>query len=673
MNVRKIVIILLLIASTGIVFGRVGAHDFIDYDDPVYVIENEHVLDGLGIDDIAWAFTTGRASNWHPLTWLSHCLEVELFGPDPGAMHIVNVVLHMLGAVILFLALEKMTGAIWISALVAGLFALHPTRVESVAWISERKDVLSGVFWMLTIWTYTAYVRRGKAWRYVLMASCFALGLLAKPMLVTLPCVLLLLDWWPLNRWAGRKQESSTEPDQNGQRRHSNRRLVLEKVPLLAMSFICCLLTLRAQQGAMASVDEFSGAARLGNAAISFVRYLGLMFSPNELAVLYPYPRMTDGRVWSGGQILGAVVLLLLVTALVFRLRTSHRFLIVGWLWFLGTLVPVIGVVQVGVQSIADRYTYLPLIGGFIMLAWTVREASRVRAWLKFLLQMMSIAILVLCGIGAWKQVGYWKDSETLFLRTLDVTTDNWMIHNNLGVSYGKSENHRGAAFHFTRVMEIRPDDELAQRNLIYSVQRMREQGETELADLYSAIARALELAREEPGNPDWLFNLGIYFARLDEPERAIANFKEALKENPRDIEAHLRIGAVHQKSGDPTDALEWYRRALRIDSESLSALNTIAWVLATHPRDDVRDGSESIRLAERARIMTENLNPLILLILAAAYAESTRFDDAKTMAQKALDLARQHENTTLVERAQRALASFEAHEPLRDAVPIWN
>ncbi|MCZ6836788.1 MAG: tetratricopeptide repeat protein [Planctomycetota bacterium] len=675
MNARRsIVIVLLVLVTTGAYWG-VQRFDFVAYDDPKYVYGNDIVLQGLTWEGVGWAFTTNHASNWHPLTWISHMVDVELFGdgaslgvnpgagkvPGVGAMHLVNLGLHVLSVVALFLALHSMTRQLWVCAFIAALFALHPTRIESVAWISERKDVLSGLFWMLTIWAYAWYAREGGAKRYALVMVSLALGLLAKPMLVTLPCVLMLLDVWPLKRLRLGGESLETHV--------SIKKLVIEKLPLLGLVLVSVLMTMKVQQGAMTGVEALSMGGRLENAIVAYTRYLGLLFYPLDLAVLYPYP---DGGRWPRGIVFGAAFLLLSIAVLAILLRKRHPWLGVGWLWYLGSMVPVIGLVQVGAQSMADRYTYLPFIGLFIMLAWPLKLLVERQAWLKWPSTILALALLGLCFLGTRMQLPYWANSITLFERTLEVTKDNWRIHNNLGVMLRDAGDRKGASMQFTRVMEIRPHDSKAQKNLIFTVQQMRELGETEAADLFSVIARMYDNARDDPENPDWAFNLGVYYARLDEYPRALEHLHRVLEQRPDDVEAILRIGGSHQDGGDVDEAMTWYRKALAIDDQSPIALNTMAWLLATHPDPRMRDGEEAIELAQHARDLMQGEDPAILLTLAAAHAETGRFSEAIETIDQAQRRAGETQQIEIFTKAETMRAKFEQRQPWRDDASIW-
>ncbi len=380
---RLLIISLFLIIASFMAFWQVTRCDFINYDDDKYLTDNSHVQDGLTVEGITWAFTTGYAANWHPLTWISHMVDVQLFGLQPGWHHLTNLLFHLASTLLLFLVLHRMTKALWQSAFVAALFALHPLHVQSVAWVAERKDVLSTFFWMLTMGTYASYVAKPGLKRYLTLLLCFALGLMAKPMLVTLPFVLLLLDYWPLQRLEQKrppqeglsKDKSTTSPVRIPVQPVGHwpliRPLLIEKIPLFALAALSSIVTYLVQHhgGAVQSLETFPPGVRMANAFVSYITYMVKMLWPTNLAVFYPYP--TSWPLW---QVLGSAALLITITVLVIRGAKKRPYAAVGWFWYVGTLVPVIGVVQVGRQALADRYTYIPLVGLFIIVAWAVPE-----------------------------------------------------------------------------------------------------------------------------------------------------------------------------------------------------------------------------------------------------------------------------------------------------------
>lgn len=424
---RCVLVCLALALATLAIYWRVHNYDFGSYDDGDYVTDNAHVKAGLTYDGVIWAFTTGHAANWHPLTWLSHMLDCQLFGIDAGWHHMTNVLLHIANTLLLFAVLKLMTGAIWRSAFVAALFALHPLHVDSAAWISERKDVLSTLFWMLTMGAYVRYVRRPCVSRYLVTLLAFVLGLMAKPMLITLPFVLLLLDYWPL----GRFQLSTFGECANGQAQELTnpqprwrvvRRLVYEKVPFLALSVISSVITFIVQRsgGAVSPIEDFPLRARIPNVLVSYVKYIGKMIWPSRLAIYYPHPGYSL-PIWQAAL---AGLFLLAVSVLVILLARRHKYLLVGWFWYLGTLVPVIGLIQIGSQAMADRYTYVPLTGLFIIFAWAVPDLLAKWRYRKMALCIVALIVILAMSICTHFQLRHWRNGETLYKQVLAVWPD---------------------------------------------------------------------------------------------------------------------------------------------------------------------------------------------------------------------------------------------------------
>ncbi|MGB7921656.1 MAG: tetratricopeptide repeat protein [Pyrinomonadaceae bacterium] len=437
----------LLVVVTLAAYEPVRSYEFVDYDDDRYVTTNARIQQGLSWNNAAWALTATEVANWHPLTWLSHMMDCQLYGLNPAGHHLTNLLLHLANVIILFLLLQRMTGATWRSWLVAALFAAHPLNIESVAWIAERKNVLSTLFWLLTMWAYMLYARR-PGWKpYLLVLGMFVMGLMSKPMLVTLPCVLLLLDYWPLERLT----------------RHTVVRLLLEKAPLFLLAAASSAITIKAQRmdGALGA-RTLSLSARLSNALVSYVGYIVKMFWPDRLAVLYPHP----GESIPGWRVMGAALALVCVTVLVLRVGRKFPYLPVGWLWYLGTLVPVIGLVQVGQQAMADRYAYVPLIGLFIIIAWGVEDLSRRLPSRRYWLAGAAVALLIALTFATRWQLRYWQNSITLFERALDVTANNEIAHNNLGaVLVRKGRLDEGLA-HFYEAVRLYPEYGTARDNI---------------------------------------------------------------------------------------------------------------------------------------------------------------------------------------------------------------
>jgi Flp pilus assembly protein TadD len=592
-------------------FRQLGGCDFINYDDPLYLTENIHVQHGMTIDAVRWAFTTGYASNWHPLTWMSHMLDVQLFGLDPGRHHQVNLLFHIANTLLLFYVLNRMTEAPRRSALVAALFALHPLHVESVAWVTERKDVLSAFFWMLTMAAYVHYVERPSFARYSTLLIFFALGLMSKPMLVTLPFVLLLLDYWPLGRvaGAGRRRSDDRSPNQSAYSKRENGkwgkknvgeenapasasysppsatlplfsrfrpssplpgRLFFEKVPLFFLSALSCIVTFAAQQkgGAVTSVKVIPPGARIANALVSYCVYMEKTLFPTGLAVFYPYPGPPP--LW---QVLGAALLLCAVTFAAIRAANRLPCLCVGWLWFLGTLVPVIGIVQVGAQAMADRYSYIPLIGLFIIAVWGIRALFDKLPLSRSLRNgsLLALWALVLTGlfIAAYRQAGYWKNSIALYDHTLSVTDRNDIILNNRGNAYARLGNYRQAISDYDRATEINPEQAEAYNN--------RGAAYFTTGDLMSARGDFDRAIAMEPGNAKAYNNRGAVRHRLGNFRQAILDYSRAIELSPEYAKAFNNRGLSYGALGDLRQAIEDFKRAIGISPKYAEACLNLA------------------------------------------------------------------------------------------------
>lgn len=572
---------------TWLVFGQTLRYQFV-YDDGDYVLKNSQVARGLTLEGIVWAFTHVHSSNWHPLTWISHMLDCQFYGLNPGGHHFTNVLLHLATAILLFLLLRQMTGTLGRSAFVTAVFAIHPLRVESVAWVAERKDVLSGLFFVLTIGAYVRYTRG--PWsniRYGLVVLSLAMGLMCKPMLVTMPFVLLLLDYWPLNRFTTLQRQGE------GHSGIARRRLILEKLPLLGLGLVSCAVTLFAQRESLAPVAKISPILRLANAAVAYTDYLRQMFWPSDLAVFYP---------WEGGRLgvsntVASIILLTGISAAVFALRRM-RYLVTGWLWYLAMLVPVIGIVQVGNQARADRYTYLPQIGLYLLLTWGVVELCAGWRYRHVLFASLSSVILTALIFSARAQASYWQNGETLWSHALACTTDKSIAEGNLGQACYANGKMREAMMHFENSLRIAPNQ----------------------APVYS--------------------NLGAFFLEMGQMNEALAHFQKALEIEPRFAVAHYNLGNTYREMGQVNEALFHYNRALEIDPNDTDALNNTAWILATWPDAPIRDGAKAIELAERANSLTRCRSPSVNATLAAAYAEAGRFGEALKTGERALQLA---------------------------------
>ncbi len=561
------VVAVLLFAVTVVAYVPALRAGFVNYDDGVYVTDNPMVRSGLNAESVVWAFTNGHSGTWQPLAWLSHMSDCAMYGMKPWGHHLTNVILHGLNAVVLFLALRRMTKRTYPSLFVAAVFALHPIHVESVAWVSERKDVLSTFFAMLTLWAYAAYCERPSLLRYAMTVAWLGLGLLAKPMLVTIPCVLLLLDYWPLGRWTGTGNTPSLTPPVHGEGRgrglassafvaarcgaSSNNgfrlvRLLLEKMPHLALAIVFSALTVWVQRGAGAtsSLAALPMALRLKNAAYSYVLYGVKAFWPSHLAAFYPHP----GNSLTTIQASLCVLLLAAITITVILARARSPYLPVGWFWYLGTLVPVIGIVQVGVHGLADRYTYFPLIGLTIVVAWGVSQLADTKLHVppKVLRVAGALAVAVLAW-RTWVQAGYWANSETLFRHALAVTGENAVAERGLAKALITEERYLDALPHVTRAAELNPGNAENQYNLGIVLQNL---GQPEAAA--AAYTRATEL---DPGYSEAYNNLGTILLGLGHHLEAVKAIAKAVKTDPKNREAAENYGAALFAAGRPAEA----------------------------------------------------------------------------------------------------------------------
>jgi tetratricopeptide (TPR) repeat protein len=546
---RPLGVHLALIALNLAIYARSWSYGFVTWDDPQYITENPNLAGGLTPASAWWALTTFYKFYWHPLTWLSYLADFELFGYDASGYHAVNVLLHIASTSVLFIALYRMTGAMWRSAFVASMFAVHPLHVESVAWVSERKDVLSTLFWVLTMWAYVRYASRPSFARYTTVAALFAAGLMAKPMLVTLPFALLLLDAWPLGRL---RHRAALLP------------LIREKLPLFALSAAAGIVTFVAQrgEGAVATLDTLPLTMRLENAVVSMVTYLVKTVWPADLAAFYPFLPVP---AWKWAAAAAAIVG---ISAAVYRFARPCPYLPVGWLWYLGTLAPVIGLVQAGGQAMADRFTYIPHIGLFVMVAWGVPEIAARWGISKTTLAVAAGLAIAACTIGAARQAEYWRDSVALWQRTLQVTVMNYRAHNNLGVELRNQRRGAEAIAHFEEALRIRPDFAEGHSNLGGA---LAEQGK-----LDEAIEHYREALRIDPGYGDAHNNLGVAYANQGRTDDAIREFLESLRINPNQANAHSNIAVMYETKGQIPEAIEHFRGALRLNPRQQEARRSL-------------------------------------------------------------------------------------------------
>jgi Tfp pilus assembly protein PilF len=593
------------------VFGQTLRFDFVNYDDPRYVYQNTRITSGISIANVAWAFSHIHSENWHPLTTITHMLDCQLHGLNAGWHHFTNVLLHSFAVVLLFVALERMTGALWRSAFVSAVFAVHPLHVESVAWIAERKDVLSAFFFMLTLLAYSHYARAPSIGRYLTVTLAVALGLMSKPMLVTLPFVLLLLDYWPLGRLKLKRSNTGSQSLQ----------LVLEKIPLIALSAVSSVITFLAQRGAIGWTEQLPVSERISNAMVAYVIYIRQMFWPAGLAVFYPHPENRLPVL----EISLAFIVLVGITAAAFVFRSKAPYFVTGWLWYLGMLVPVIGLIQVGWQGHADRYTYLPQIGLYIAVTWAVTDFTR--TW-RFQRVAMGFATLIVVGALSWRcclQASYWQDSETLFTHALAVTRNNDVAMNNLGIIFLEKGQLDDAISNLQAAIDVRPENAPAHDNL----------------------AKAL--------------------LQKGQVSEAMVHYRKFLEIQPDNVEARNTLGTALIQQGRLREAIDQWQEALAIQPENGNAASNLAWVFSACPEDSIRDGKHAVELAEKALRISGGKIPMIYKVLAAAYAESGRFADAVETAQRGSELAGNQGNSALAAELESNVALYQSGRPLRD------
>lgn len=566
----------LLAVVTVAAFWPALGNGFVDYDDNLYVTENAAVQAGLTVDSVAWAFSTGHAANWHPLTWLSHQLDWELWGGDPRGHHATSLVLHLGTAVLLFGLLLRLTGARGRSAVVAFVFAVHPLRVESVAWVSERKDVLAALFWVGTTWLYLRWVERRTRRRYLAMCLAFACGLMSKPMLVTLPATLVLLDLWPLRRLEVPAPGAGLRGWWVGLRP-----LLREKWPLFALVVVSSVVTVIVQQsgGAVQSIERFSLVARVCNALVAYASYVLQTLWPTGLAAHYPFPASIDAVAT-----VAAAVGIALVSVCAVRTVRTRPWLLVGWLWFVGTLVPVIGLVQVGGQAMADRYSYVPSIGLLIAIVWGV--APLVGRWSRRVVTVGCATLVLGLGTLTWFQTQHWRDGVTLFTHTLAVTRDNALAHNNLGYALTQRGEFEAAVAEFERALAVNPGHVNAWVNL---GQSQVELGRLDRAQ--AALERALTL---HPDHPSALANLGACMFQRGNLEAAQRHVRAALAIDPGLATAHNTLGALAASVGELDSAIERFEAAVRLNPSYLAAWRNLALAYAQRGRDSAAAAARS-------------------------------------------------------------------------------
>jgi Flp pilus assembly protein TadD len=579
---RELFICLILIVVTLAAFWQVRNHEFVHLDDYEHITENRHLHRGLSAVGVAWAFSFTDVAYWHPMTWLSLMLDYELYGLSPSGYHLTNLLLHILSVLFLFLALNRMTGSIWQSGFVASLFALHPLNVESVAWAVERKNVLSSLFLMLTLWTYARYVERSTPGRYLLVLLVFTLGLMSKPTLVTVPFILLLLDYWPLNRLqpvpAGAHfDQPSTNSLLSGGRKSLAFRLILEKVPFFVLATIAILLTVLSSQHleALVATTSVPLSLRIGNGLISYVSYIGKMVWPSNLAVFYPPPETIPW--W---QVAAAILFLMIVSLLVIRTLKTRPYLAVGWLWYLVTLVPSIGLVQAGLwPAMADRFVYVPLIGLFVMVAWGVPELLAEYRYQRIVLATSTTILLATFTVVTMLQVRHWQNSFTLFQQTVKVTANNYVAHDSLGNALAQKGMLEKAIAHYQEALRINPNLVNTHNNLGVALLKRGE--------INRAIAQYYQALRLKSDSAETHNNLGVALFNLGQLDKAIGHYLTAIKLDPNFGKAHNNLGNALARKGKLDEAISQYSRALELKTDYPEAHNNLGVALAQQGKMD--------------------------------------------------------------------------------------
>lgn len=611
----------LLILLPLLVFGQVVQHDFINYDDGSYVFENPRVKEGWSIQGFAWALTTRFHLHWHPLTWLSHMTDCQLFGLNPGMHHLTSLFFHILNALLLFFLLNRLTGSHLQSAMVAALFALHPLHVEPVAWIADRKDLLSTFFMLLTLWAYAAYVSKSKMTSYHLAFACYIFALMSKSMAITIPFILLLLDYWPLKRFYPQKQAPAAVPKNSGKKKSGAkkntgdkkntpvapawRHLAVEKtlffLPMIA-GVILALLAIGFKTISAVSMQKLlPGVKHIGNAPISYVFYLKKMIWPINLAVPYP-----DLQMPSLSHAAGAFFILAGITILAFFRRRQNPYLLMGWLWYLITLLPVIGLVKSGPHIVADRYTYVPLIGLFIMIAWGIPDLLAGLRLRKQILTVSAISLILALSFVSWKMTGHWKNSLTIFAHSVNVTQNNHIAHNNLGIALLNQGKVNAAAYHFSRALEIKPGFAKAYNNLGLCLSKQGRLGEAvnqfskavqldpkyekafyhlgnaylKMGELKEAEKQFLKAVEIMPDFDNAHYNLAVVYTRQKMPEKAIFHYHQAISANPGNYKVRNGLGLLLLSQGKPGPAMDQFAQAIRIMPKEAKAYNNMGIAL---------------------------------------------------------------------------------------------
>ncbi len=672
-----------IIAATLAAYEPIRYNDFVSYDDSVYITENEDIKAGITWQSLAQAFTKPHFYMWHPLTTLSHMLDYELFGLNPFEHHLVSVLLHITNALLLFWIITNVTGGIWPGAFIAAVFALHPLQVESVAWAAERKTVISGMFWLLTMAAYIHYARRPGARRYALVLIVFGFCIMTKPVVITLPLALLLLDYWPLERIKWGHDTKGHKPEERVFQEFSVGRLLSEKIPLLVMSAILGVITYIAQKsgGSVITLERIQFGHRIANVFVSYIRYIGKLIWPSKLAVFYPREDL------SMAMVILCILLFLLITIFSIYSGLRKKYFIVGWLWFLGTLVPVIGIVQSGMQAMANRYMYIPMLGLLVISTCFVKELIAARPRYKNIAAAAAGIVLLSLIITTRMQVGHWRNSLTLFKYTLEISSNNEIAENSYGAALCREGRIAEAIPYFRNAIRIAPLHFEARNNLakallkegyydkaverfnellrakkdsakIYYNLAMAQNGLKRYNEAIESFTKALEL---EGQDSDAYVYRGIAFLATKRVDEAISDFQKAIELDDKSAVAYINLGMAYLHEKEYEQAIQSWSKALEFEPANVEVLNSLAWLLATTGEVTTQDINNAIDYAERACELTNNERPDVLDTLAAAYAAAGRFEEAKQTAEQALMLAKDKGQETLTADIEKHLKLYKA------------
>jgi protein O-mannosyl-transferase len=681
--------------TTLVAYEPIRHNGFVNYDDTGYILDSTQVKSGITWESLGQAFTKPHYYMWHPLTTISNMLDYEFFGLNPTGHHLVSVAIHIVNALLLFWILTNITGTIWGSAFVAAVFALHPLQVESVAWAAERKTVLSGLFWLLTMAAYIRYARKPGFGRYLVVLLVFGLCIMTKPVVVMLPFALLLLDYWPLDRFLWGHQAGVTKNGKMNQK--SAVWLIIEKIPLLAMSVFLSVMTFVSQKqgGGVPALDMIPLDCRVANMFLSYIRYIGTLIWPSGLAVYYPYSFVTLYDFWT---VTCAILFIMLTVVIVYCVGRRKKYAVVGWLWYVGTLVPMIGLVQSGGQAMANRYMYISMLGLLIIITFAANDFIAGRLRLKIVAAILAAVLFSALVILTRIQVGHWQNSITLYDYALKVTQNNALVENNYGSLLFETDRLDEAVSHLNKALSIVPNMPSAQDNLgrVYLKQgklneaaicfkRVLDEGKV-TSEVYNNLASALGMQKKydeamkylnkamklDPNNPDIHNKMGMALLATGRAGEAITHFKYVLQTNkiPADkmpAEVYANLGSAYIQVGKYDLAIENLNKVIELKPDNIDALNKLAWLFAAIDDTSIHNAQKAVEFAQRGCELTGYNDPMLLDTLAVSYAAAGRFDEAKTTSEKALNIAKSSGNEYLAGKIQKRIKLYEAGQPYRE------